>query len=365
MKKTVILLTVVGFIQSGCLNVKPTIPDVNHQFTSMKEDVKTSNNPEIKKKNASKRLNRQAYQAILDQDFVRAETLLLEALELQPENLSALTNLGAVFEKTNRPIEARRMYRKAILANPKALLKAGDPTLRKGKGKALLEIILGNWNRAEPSKNEALTLEASATNGQTVYRDYCAQKCHASHGWGKKDGTYPQIAGQYKNVLIKQLLDIRHKNRDNPEMYRYSLPSEIGGVQNIADVSAFLETMPMSINNGKGPGDNLEHGKTLYNKDCARCHKVDGSGDANRFYELLYGQHYNYLVRQFQWILNKKRRNAHPLMIIQAESYTNQDISAVMDYISRLPIPEEKQHPSPDKKNVDDQRLDKNVGELL
>lgn len=301
--------------------------------------------PEEGKKNRSRELNKSAFDALQVKDYAQAEKHLKEALELDPKNLAALTNMGVVYEKTQKPEMARKMYRKAILANPQALLKASDPSVRSGKNKKVLDLILGEWNNRNQEKDEAMALKGDVVNGQKVYLQFCSEKCHQPNGWGDKEGKYPQIAGQYKDVTIKQLADIRSKNRDNPEMYRFSLASEVGGVQNIADVSAFIESMPMTDKNGKGPGANLERGKKLYESDCAACHGKDGAGDGTKLFELVYGQHYNYLLRQFQWIKEEKRRNGHPLMIIQVEAYTPDDITAVMDYISRMKVPSSKKQP--------------------
>ena len=73
-------------------------------------------------------------------------------------------------------------------------------------------------------------------------------------GWGRTDGTFPELAGQHRTVLIKQLTDIREGNRDNPTMYPFALPSEIGGEQSVADVTAYIAKLPMNPENGVGPG---------------------------------------------------------------------------------------------------------------
>ena len=44
--------------------------------------------------------------------------------------------------------------------------------------------------------------------GKTTF-SVCA-RCHLPEAWGNNDGTYPQLAGQHVNVLMKQLLDIRN-----------------------------------------------------------------------------------------------------------------------------------------------------------
>ena len=56
---------------------------------------------------------------------------------------------------------------------------------------------------------------------------------------------------------IRCPIDIRAGNRDNPTMYPFSMPSSLGGAQEMADVAAYITTLPMSPANGKGPGHNL------------------------------------------------------------------------------------------------------------
>jgi cytochrome c553 len=39
-------------------------------------------------------------------------------------------------------------------------------------------------------------------------------------------------------------------------------------------------------------------GKAMYEKECAECHMKNGEGDKAKFYPVLAGQHYKYLLRQ-------------------------------------------------------------------
>ena len=73
--------------------------------------------------------------------------------------------------------------------------------------------------------NRALELTPDIDRGKALY-PLCAA-CHLETGWGKKDGTFPQLAGQHREVLVKQLADIREGNRDNPTMYPFALPRAI------------------------------------------------------------------------------------------------------------------------------------------
>jgi cytochrome c553 len=199
-------------------------------------------------------------------------------------------------------------------------------------------------------REEALHLKPNRENGKDVY-EVCSA-CHMPEGWGLADGTFPQLAGQHRSVIIKQLADIRDGHRDNPTMYPFALPSEIGGTQAIADVSEYIQKLKMSPNNGVGPGTDLEHGKKLYADNCVRCHGAEGSGDAAKYYPRIQAQHYEYLLRQYRWIKEGKRRNSNPDMVEQIKTFTDKDTIAVLDYVSRLKPPADLLAP-PGWKNPD------------
>lgn len=197
--------------------------------------------------------------------------------------------------------------------------------------------------RATRELERALTLEPNVTNGLEIYRECAA--CHLPEGWGLDNGMVPQLAGQHRTVVIKQLADIRAGNRENPLMAPYSSVETIGGAQAVADVAGYIDTLEISVENGKGSGENLELGATLYAENCARCHGEQGEGDPDRYIPRIQSQHYEYLVRQFEWIRNGKRRNSDPEMVAQIESFDDRQMAAVLDYVSRLQPPEAFQAP--------------------
>ncbi|MEN8178573.1 MAG: c-type cytochrome [Pseudomonadota bacterium] len=186
----------------------------------------------------------------------------------------------------------------------------------------------------------ALNLTPNLENGKKVFK-ICAV-CHAPEGWGLDNGAYPQVAGQHKTVIIKQLADIRARNRDNPTMRPFTSPSLLGGAQDLADVAAYIAQLPMTPENGKGPGNDLELGGKLYEDNCTECHGKNGEGDTEDHIPAIYGQHYRYLVRQFEWIKTGRRRNADSKMVKQIRGFRHRDVMAVMDYVSRLQPSAEK-----------------------
>lgn len=194
-----------------------------------------------------------------------------------------------------------------------------------------------NWNEPGGEKSEILKLKGDTERGRNAYR--VCQGCHKPNGAGLSDGTYPQLAGQHATVLIKQMADIRDGRRENPKMYPFA-GKHIIDMQEIADVAIYLQNMKIPHDNGKGPGANLVRGKELYKKDCVDCHGENGEGNDKKFYPVLAGQHYKYLLRQIKNIRDGNRRNANPKMVKVVQNYSDADMDAVVDYMSRLMMPE-------------------------
>lgn len=194
------------------------------------------------------------------------------------------------------------------------------------------------WNSQEGGeKIEALKLKGNAKAGQEAY-EVCGA-CHLPSGSGRPDGTFPQLAGQHSTVIIKQIADIRGGLRDNPTMYPFAVT--LSDAQELADVATYIQTLCIPREHGMGSKDAaiLKQGEELYKKECTSCHGAAGEGDKAKFYPVLAGQHYKYMLRQVTEIRDGKRRNANPDMVKIVKKYSDHDLDAVVTYMSTLTMP--------------------------
>jgi cytochrome c553 len=217
----------------------------------------------------------------------------------------------------------------ALLSLPMLAARADEPPLPHAPG---IESKGYVWN--EPNKEEARALahKGDPAKGKIAY-EVC-RGCHKNDASGRPE-YFPQLAGQLTTVLIKQMVDIRAGRRDNPKMHPFISDEWVTTPEEISDIAAYLHSLPQKPN-GKGNGQNLERGKAIYTKNCAKCHGDEGEGDAKEFYPRVAGQHYRYLFRESIMIRDACRRNANPKMVKVIKRYDDEDLEAVADYMSRL-----------------------------
>ena len=219
------------------------------------------------------------------------------------------------------------------VTTPLALAQAPAPK------KAGIEAQGYQWNAQEGEKIEALQKKGDVKNGKEAY-EVCGA-CHLPSGAGRPDGTFPQLAGQHSTVLIKQMADIREGLRDNPTMYPFA--KTLTDPQELADVSAYIQSLCIPADHGKYDGKDVvlqvQAGKDLYEKECKNCHGANGEGNKEKFYPVIAGQHYKYLLRQMTQIRDGKRRNANPDMVKIIKKYDDNQLVAISAYQSSLSMP--------------------------
>lgn len=222
--------------------------------------------------------------------------------------------------------------------------------------KVLLVTLISPWPHvvsADPIQ-VMLEFEPNLINGRYVY-DVCA-RCHLPESWGNADGTYPQLAGQHINVLMKQLLDIRSGFRDNPTMRPFVQQRTVGGYQELADVVAYISTLPMNPDHSRGPWrsstDEFKEGEKIYRENCAACHGMSGEGNNAARFPRLQGQHYTYMKRQATLVRNDLRV-VDPVMTSIFKVLNDDQLDLVLNYISHLPVPKDDLAPSVSWRNPD------------
>ena len=181
-----------------------------------------------------------------------------------------------------------------------------------------------------------LALAGDARRGKEAYGE--CQTCHRGGASGRANIGVPRLSGQHASVIIKQLMDIRSGRRINVEMKDYVLDPELT-LQHFADSAAYLESLPVAGNLGKGPPELLPRGQALYEKDCAACHGAQGEGRSDSFYPMVASQHYAYLVHELERIRDGSRGNSNPAMPSILKNYSGDDKRAVAAYMAQLPAP--------------------------
>ena len=181
-----------------------------------------------------------------------------------------------------------------------------------------------------------LALTGDTQRGKITYGE--CQSCHRSDASGRAKFDIPRLSGQHASVVIKQLMDIRSGFRTNPQMADYMLDSGLT-LQDFADVAAYLESLPVAGDIAQGPPELVPRGETLYSSNCATCHGERGQGRAELLYPMLASQHYSYLLRELDLILNAQRGNSNPAMPPILKDLSTDDKQAIAAYLAQLPAP--------------------------
>ena len=169
--------------------------------------------------------------------------------------------------------------------------------------------------------------------------------CAACHGMDGNSTvpTWPKLAGQHEQYLVRQATLIKSGDRMVPEM-----AGIIPGLseQDIEDVSAFFASQVNS--GGVADESKIETGERIYragNADsgvpaCMACHGPAGEGNPLAGYPALTGQHSVYTSKaltQFRAGENWGEKDApSKIMNGSAAELTDEEIDAVASYVQGL-----------------------------
>jgi cytochrome c553 len=195
--------------------------------------------------------------------------------------------------------------------------------------------LVSAWGKQTAELVTVLKLKGNAAEGRDIYR-HCSG-CHRGAGAGLSDGTYPRLSGQHREVILKQITDIRAGIRFNPKMEPFAARHALT-LQEISDIASYLTDAYADEPNSVGNSASARAGELRYKQlGCIDCHGQRGEGDGPKFYPAVAGQHYQYLLAEMQHIQSGQRGNSHPDMVKSLREVPLGELKGIASYMSRLP----------------------------
>ncbi|HBR98326.1 MAG TPA: cytochrome c4 [Gammaproteobacteria bacterium] len=166
--------------------------------------------------------------------------------------------------------------------------------------------------------------------------------CAACHG---ADGNamipdYPNLAGQGEAYLVKQLMEFKSGERNNPIMAPMAAPlSE----EDMEDLAAYYASLAPKA--GVASEENLNLGQDIFRGGitaakipaCTGCHGPNGVGNPAALYPALSGQNAAYIASALKEFRSGARANdPNSMMRSLALRLTDAEIDAVSNYIQGL-----------------------------
>jgi cytochrome c553 len=177
---------------------------------------------------------------------------------------------------------------------------------------------------------------ADAAAGSKIANSVCAA-CHGADG-NSPAPTFPKLAGQSAEYIVKQLTNFKSGERANAIMAPLASALSAEDMQNVAAYFSAQKPAPAAAkSNGKGSlGEKIYKGGIAANKvpACASCHGPAGAGIPVRFPRLA-GQHADYTLAQMKAFNSGERANG-PMMKVIAARLSSDEMAAVADYIQGL-----------------------------
>jgi cytochrome c553 len=191
-----------------------------------------------------------------------------------------------------------------------------------------------NDEKADRLTQTALNMDAHPEAGKVQFERSCS-RCHGQSGQGDDARQIPGLAGQRYAYLVRQMANFGAAERDNAAMYHILTETRLADPQAWNDIAAYLNRLPATGAPQTGDGGTVALGRGIFHEQCASCHRADASGDKEGFVPSLRNQHYRYLVSQLHRMAEGHRRNIDPSLVLFMRSFSEADIVAVSDYLSR------------------------------
>ena len=192
--------------------------------------------------------------------------------------------------------------------------------------------------RVDELISATLNLEPKSERGALLYKQHC-QSCHEEGALGSASKLIPALAGQRRSYLIKQLGDFAELERSATRMHIVVSQTAVSEPQEWADLTAYLNALPVNSNNQTGTTEQLSLGEASYEQWCSSCHSEDGRGDDDGFVPSLRNQHYSYLLQQMRELAMGHRFNVESDLVLFIDSLDAEEMKGLADYMSRLRTP--------------------------
>jgi cytochrome c553 len=199
----------------------------------------------------------------------------------------------------------------------------------------LLPALASGASREQNDLAQVRAAKADLEHGAELFQ-HCVQ-CHGADGGGTTNGSVPRIAGQYFDVLARQIIQFRNGKHWDMRMEGIATSHAIlPRVQDIADVAGYVSSLSSDGRHGVGTGDYVEIGQAIYASGCASCHGASGEGDEPREVPRLAGQHAGYLARQIYDAVDNRRPALSASHRKRLAPLTFEEVLGITDYLSRI-----------------------------
>ena len=203
-----------------------------------------------------------------------------------------------------------------------------------------LALVLGIALGLGAGASRAADLEAAREKGR-------AGRCFDCHGEDGVAGSsgYPNLGGQHRTYLLKQLADFRSGARKSPFM---NIVASNLDERDGAEIAAYFAALPRnreeSADAGAGPGLAAAARKLYQEGDatralvpCASCHGAAGAGTADGLVPAVGGQQMYYLREQLlNWQLGQRSNSPARSMNQAASPLTEAEIDALARYMAGM-----------------------------
>ena len=172
--------------------------------------------------------------------------------------------------------------------------------------------------------------------GEAMYGAVCAA-CHGADG-NSGAPTFPKLAQQHPEYLVKQLQEYKSDKRNNAIMKGFASALSDEDMKNIAYWVTTKKAKPGFSSDKElvALGERIYRGGIADRQvpACAGCHSPNGAGIPSQ-YPRLSGQHAEYSVTQLTYFRDGIRKNNLQMTQVAAKM-NDREIRAVSDYIAGL-----------------------------